>query len=58
MRNPNSRNPWQQSVYVSPHDWERARQMAHLKGTTISGFIVGLIKREAKRLLKEKKDNP
>jgi macrodomain Ter protein organizer (MatP/YcbG family) len=54
MRDPNSQNPRQQSIYVHLHVWAAAKELASRAGLSISGWIVGLIERErAKHLGKD-----
>jgi hypothetical protein len=51
MRNPEAKNPSQQSVYVTTLDWEAARELARRRGRSISSLIVLLIRRERGRIL-------
>ena len=46
MRDPKSKNPRQQSIYVPLPTWAVAKELAALVGLSISGWIVSLIQRE------------
>ena len=45
MRDPNSPNPFQRSVYVKNSVWESARRLSKATRKTISGWIVSLIEK-------------
>lgn len=46
MRDPGSKNPFQQSLYVGPDTWLAAKELASRAGMSRSGWIVSLIERE------------
>lgn len=51
-RDPESKNPTQQSVYVDRLNWEAVRELAHKAGkSSRSAYIVSLIEREKVRCL-------
>lgn len=51
MRDPDSRNPFQQSLYVGPATWLAAKELASRAGMSRSGWIVSLIERERVKIL-------
>lgn len=51
MRDPDSKNPFQQSIYVLHLPWAAAKELASRAGMSRSGWIVSLIERERVRFL-------
>jgi hypothetical protein len=51
MRDPNSKNPHQQAIYVQPTPWLAAKELASRAGMSRSGWIVSLIERERVKIL-------
>lgn len=51
MRDPESRNPFQQSIYVLHLPWAAAKELASRAGMSRSGWIVSLIEREKVKIL-------
>lgn len=51
MRNPNSKNPHQCSIYVWPDEWAAIGEIALRKRTTRSALIRELIQREKEQIL-------
>ena len=62
MRDPDSRNPNQNSIYVLSVPWAAAKELASRAGMSRSGYIVSLIEREKVKVLgknwKPKRERP